>query len=60
MRRMKSMMNFRVLLAAATLLLAAPAFAQSSEADAELTQVRQKVNAMFSAISPEDVNPSPI
>jgi len=57
---MKSMMNIRALAAAVTIMLAAPVFAQTADADAELTQVRQKVNAMFSAISPEDINPSPI
>ena len=60
MRRMKSLNRIRILAAAAALSLAAPVLAQTVETDAELMQVRQKVNAMFSAISPEDVNPGPI
>lgn len=60
MRRMKSLMNIRILVAAAALSLAAAATAQTAETDAELKDVRQKVNAMFSAISPENINPSPI
>ncbi len=52
-------MNFRPVFIAAAVLLAAPVFAQADD-DPELTQIRQKVNGMFSAISPEDVNPSPI
>lgn len=52
--------NIRAAIAAIALFLAAPLFAQTEAEDSELTQVRQKVNAMFSAISPEDVNPSPI
>lgn len=60
MRRMKSLMNIRLLVAAAALFMFAPVIAQDAETDAELTQVRQKVNAMFQAISPEDINPSPI
>ena len=60
MRRMKSPMNIRLLVAAAALFSVVPASAQSTDPDPELTQVRQKVNTMFQAISPEDVNPSPI
>jgi len=60
MRRMKSPMNIRILIAALSLFVVVPAGAQNAETDPELTQIRQKVNAMFSAISPEDVNPSPI
>jgi len=57
---MNANMNFRAAVAAIALLLAAPLFAQAEAEDPELMQVRQKVNAMFSAISPENVNPSPI
>ena len=60
MRRMKSLMSIRILVAAAAMALAAPTLAQTVETDPELMEVRQKVNAMFSAISPENVNPSPI
>lgn len=60
MRRMELLMNFRILVAAAAMSLAAPALAETVEIDPELMEVRQKVNAMFSAISPEDVNPGPI
>lgn len=60
MRRMNAKINFRVAVAATALFLAVPVYAQTAEPDPELTQVRQKVNAMFSAISPEDVNPSPV
>lgn len=60
MRRMKLLMNIRWIVAAAAMALSATVFAQKAETDPELTQVRQKVNAMFSAISPENINPSPI
>jgi thiol:disulfide interchange protein DsbC len=57
---MKLLMNIRWIVAAAAMALSATVFAQKAETDPELTQVRQKVNAMFSAISPENINPSPI
>ena len=57
---MKLPINIRLLVAAAALFAVVPASAQSTDPDPELTQVRQKVNGMFQAISPEDVNPSPI
>jgi thiol:disulfide interchange protein DsbC len=57
---MNAAQNFRASVVALAMLLVAPVFAQTAEPDPELTQVRQKVNAMFSAISPENVNPSPI
>jgi thiol:disulfide interchange protein DsbC len=61
MIRMKALSNFRLFIAAIaalTVFAAVPATAQ--EVDAELEQVRQKVNEMFQVINPEDVNPSPV
>ncbi len=51
-------MNIRLSIAALAVFAVVPATAQ--EADAELEQVRQKVNAMFKVIDPKDVNPSPV
>ena len=61
MRRMKAYSNTRLSIAAIAafaVLAVIPAAAQ--EVDEELEQVRQKVNAMFQVIQPEDVTPSPI
>lgn len=61
MRPMKAKSNIRqsiAVFAAFAVLAAVPVAAQ--EVDEELEQVRQKVNAMFEVINPEDVNPSPI
>lgn len=57
---MKSPKYISILVAAAALFSVASASAQQVDADDELTQVRQKVNAMFQAISPEDITPSPL
>ena len=59
-RRMKALTNIRSLVLMTALFAIAPASAQQVADDEELTQVRQKVNAMFQAISPEDVTPSPL
>ena len=61
MRRMKSQLSIRQFIAAvaaSAVFAVAPAIAE--EVDAELEQVRQKVNEMFQVINPEDVTPSPI
>lgn len=61
MRRMKSQLSIRQFIAAvAALAVFAVAPAIAEEVDAELEQVRQKVNEMFQVINPEDVTPSPI
>ena len=61
MRRMKSRLSIRQFIAAvAALAVFAVAPAIAEEVDAELEQVRQKVNEMFQVINPEDVTPSPI
>jgi thiol:disulfide interchange protein DsbC len=61
MRRMKPQSNIRQFVAAvAALAVFAVAPAIAEEVDAELEQVRQKVNEMFQVINPEDVTPSPI
>lgn len=57
---MKSLKKYSLLVALAGLFSMFTASAQESAADQELTQVRQKVHAMFQAISPEDVTPSPL
>jgi thiol:disulfide interchange protein DsbC len=57
---MKALTNIRSLVLMTALFAIAPASAQQAADDEELTKVRQKVNAMFQAISPEDVTPSPL
>jgi len=57
---MKSLKNIRLLVVIAGLFSVSWAGAQQVDAEAELQNVRQKVNAMFQAISPEDVTPSPL
>ena len=61
MRRMRAQTNIRLCIAAIAAIAAfavVPATAQ--DVDEELEQVREKVHAIFAAINPEDVNPSPI
>lgn len=58
---MRLKLNIRLFIAAvAVLAVSAVVPATAQEIDEELEQVRQKVNAMFQVINPEDVNPSPV
>ncbi|MGI9201837.1 MAG: thioredoxin fold domain-containing protein [Woeseiaceae bacterium] len=57
---MKSLKNIHLLVVIAGVFSLTSASAQQADAEAELQNVRQKVNAMFQAIAPEDVTPSPL
>ena len=57
---MKSLKNLHLLVVIAGVFSLTSASAQQADAEAELQNVRQKVNAMFQAIAPEDVTPSPL
>lgn len=52
--------NFVSSLLAVVAALSCAAFAQAADRDAALEDVRAKMDAMFDAIEPENVNPSPI
>ncbi len=58
MKAQSKIRHFITAVAALAVFAVAPATAE--DVDAELEQVRQKVNEMFEVINPEDVNPSPV